>query len=195
MATDPDYTLVIRSNKTLISVFSVVFALGTVAFWALDEPNDWVAWGGTLLVSSLVLGIVLGYRSQALEPARLGSLAYPVSWRLGCIWLVLAGTVEFVLAYPKDVSFTVLNLSPLILFSTFVTTMAFTLGWLIRRLLSGFGELTLMEKLQLVAVILAASALIVALVRSDPAGLPESGKDQREPSSTMSTPVGPTGVP
>ena len=186
MNSTPNHTTVIALNKWLIAVLSVVFSLGTVAFWALDFPVDLLTWGSTLLVSSTLLGAALGYRSQKLDKARLGPIAYPVSWRIGCLWLILAGTVEFVLTRPMDVSYTVDKLSPLVFFSTFVTALAFTGGWLGRRMLQGVRTLTRREKLQLAGVILAALALVTSLARGGPERLPDLEKPQTDLPATTS---------
>lgn len=158
---------VIASNKKTIVLVSSVFVAGIALFWMLAPPSDAQAFYATLLLCSVAVGGSLGYRCCA-EPQgqTLWSLAYPVSWRIGCIWVVLAALVESALT-DGTVIFTLNNLTPYVFLATLLTTAAFIVGWVLRAVVAGasavvkFEPLARGEWLAVIGIILAVIGIIV----------------------------------
>ena len=187
MSTSADHVVVMTSNKMPIAAMSIVFLIGTVLFWELDPPEDQIAFFVTLSVAAVSLGAVLGYRCQRLGNVSLSAVAYPISWRVGCVWIVLSAMVEFALT-DGTISFTVDVLAPYIFISTgaiatfvlagwiarrIVVAASRLAGWVVGRIMGALRTLTRSEWLQLIAVLLAAAALVVAIYTLQAMDLPQ----------------------
>ena len=134
--------------------------------WSRGDP-DWMAFAGTLFFIAIVLGGVLGYRCQGLGLVRPLALSYPVSWRLGCVWVVLAAMAEFFLT-DLTVSFTLDVLSPHILISTMAMAVSFCAGCLTKRVVDGIKSLSRQDLLQIAVVLLAAAMLAYTIYITPP---------------------------
>ena len=191
MKTSADYAVVIDKNIGIIVLASLVVLVGSVSFWQLNSPDDAVAFFGALLGSTVILGVVLGYRSQKLGTVRLWSVAYPVSWRVGCVWLVQCAMVESVLT-DGTISYTVHFLSPVILVFTGVTAASVVGGWLVRQIAVGITTLTRGEWIALIGLVVAIAGLIVAL-RVGGGRLPPKPEESSDSSVSVPSGTGPQG--
>lgn len=173
---------IIGENKGTLAITSVLFLLGMAGSWSLlSAPGDlvfnWYVFHATLLACGVLTGAVLGYRCQGLHgDQRLLALAYPVSWRIGCIWIVVSAIVEcvrtdFTVGYTLDI------LSPHIFIATGLMALAFAAGWLARIIVVGMRALSRLEWLQVVAILVATVGIIVFSLSHPEADLPAEKMD------------------
>lgn len=149
------------SHRKTIVAMSLLFLVGNIFFWLLDPPN-WAVFFGTISVVALGTGFLLGYHCQGLTAVRPTTLAYPISWRIGCVWVVVAAMAEFFLT-DLTISYTLNSLSPFIFIGTGLMALAFLAGSLVRKAMTGLGQVGMKphEWAQLIAAIVGAISLPV----------------------------------
>ena len=167
---------VIESNKRAVAAASIIFSVGMGVFWVLDNPVDWDVFFINIFLSAAIIGSVLGYRCQGQNQARVTALAYPVSWRIGCIWIVLAAIVESVVT-DFTVAYTLNILSPFLLVMTGWMALTFMGGWLMKKFVSGLQTLSRLEWLQVVMILLTAISIVVFALSIPQAELPSEKSD------------------
>ena len=129
----------LRANIQTVVALAAIMVMGMILL-ALSPPWDLVksGWGLFLAtLATLILGGILGYRVQQLGgdlPLKtLFGVAFGVAWRIGAIWIVLVGCVEYGMT-SLSVSFPTTSATvdhyPIILVCIlFIVTGSFLLGY------------------------------------------------------------------
>ena len=111
------------SVPRLMPVGVAIIAVSMVAFWNLSaEHDDWAIY--VVLAVGACIGLVLGFRhSRAGHDTALRS-AFGVGWRIGAIWILVAGVVEYVVT-DQTATFTVLKFPEVFLPLAAIVAIAF----------------------------------------------------------------------
>ncbi|MCY4152938.1 MAG: hypothetical protein OXE94_11995 [Aestuariivita sp.] len=108
------------SGPWLLPIFVTLIAVSMAVYWGLPEENDQAAIYFVWAVSVCV-GAILGSRYGRIGNTAVVSSALSAGLRLGIVWLLLAGMVEYVLT-DKTATHTVNFLFPRVLLALLALT-------------------------------------------------------------------------
>lgn len=178
----------LASSRGLVVVCSILLVAGTFLYWTLASPWDAVIFLSTLSLSSVVTGVVLGYRFEKSEAPRPVVSAFTVAWRIGWIWVVIIAMVEFFLT-DYTVGWTVQMISPYVCVAAFLMALSFLVAWVGRRAVVGMQTLSRYEKIQMagIAVTLVGMIVSIALFTAGQSSQVDSEKELRATSTEEAT--------
>lgn len=165
----------LTKNIGIVSSSAVIVLGGMIMYWGLDKPED--SWGlGVVTLSSIILGILLGYRAHRLNVVRPIGTAFGVAWRIGVVWIVLAAFAESV-ADPPAIA-TQASFPLLLLLFIVIIAGAFTIGYMADVIRSGVANMSVQNLTFLILALAGIAATLFFGVRS--VDLRENGQKRSE---------------
>ena len=118
---------IFRQRAGLSFVSSLAFVGATFWYWSLPQWIEPEAISAAAMVT-IFLSFSLGRTARQLGIG-IGRAAFGVSWRIGCIWVVLAAIVESIVSSNHDAATTVIRFPFLFVPTVVISEIAMLLGY------------------------------------------------------------------
>ena len=181
-----DASGVLRANTKIVVGSAIVVWCGMSAYWVYDSLMSEIGIAITFL-TSMILGVVLGYRAQRLVGVRPLAAALGVAWRIGIVWVVLAAIIEYVTT-DHTATLTINKFPEILLPHMFLLAIMFIIGYGAGVVRSSTAKMSTRDIISVIGALISLAGLIATIVFGVvtlPMSDMKSAGAAREPSATI----------